>query len=305
MKNKQKLILELRALTSAGISDCYEALKDSGSDLQKAVDLIKQRGKSLVTGKKIAAEGLVKTMCFGDQTTIGMIEVNCVTDFVARSPEFTEFCDTVLKSMYAGWLSTSTWIIPSNIEEARQQLASVTKENIDIRRWWVEQFLGEHGKVFSYVHPNPNEGKIGVLLNMQAETDSVLNSEAFYKLGDELAMQAAAMSPLAVSPDKLDLDVVSRQTSIFEAQVAVLNKPEQVAIKITEGKLNKWYKEVCLLNQESVLHPKKSCKSILQEAEKEAGGKITVVNLIRCQVGEGIEVQTEDLADEAVKLVNS
>ena len=297
--SKTDMIRDLRALTQAGMKDCKDALVETGWDLQNAQDLIKQRGKNLVAGKRIAAEGLVTTSYFGDDRTCGMVEVNCVTDFVARSPDFVSFCQGVMNSMRACWVLGVTWSPTTEIEEKRQKLISTTKENAEIRRWWVEQSLVEYGKVFSYVHQG---GKIGVLLNLQAENEGVLNSQSFNKLGEDLAMQVAAMAPLAVSPEHLDPNVVARQTAIFDAQIKELNKPEVASKKIMEGKMAKWYKEVCLLNQESVLFPKKSCAKVIEEAQTEAGGKITVINLIRCQVGEGIETEQENFVDEVSKM---
>jgi len=298
--SKIDLIRDLRALTQAGMQDCKDALVETGWNLQNAQDLIKQKGKNFVVGKKIAAEGLVATTYFGDDRTCGMVEINCVTDFVARSVDFTSFCQDVIGSMCAYWVLGVTWVPNTEIEEKRQKLISTTKENIEIRCWWIEQSLAEYGKVFSYVHQG---GKIGVLLNLQAENEDVLSSQAFNKLGEDLSMQVAAMTPLAVSPEHLDLSVVARQTAIFDAQIKELNKPEAAAKKIMEGKMAKWYKEVCLLNQESVLFPKRSCAKVIEEAQKEAGGKITVINLIRCQVGEGIETEQENFVDEVGNMI--
>lgn len=302
--SKTDMIRDLRALTQAGLKDCKDALEECAWNMQDAVDLIKKRGQNIVSGSKIAAEGIVRAMEFGSKKMYGMVEVNCVTDFVARMPEMKNLADNCLSSLYSHVLTNvPSWNLTPEVEMERKELVSKTKENIEVRRWWIEEFVGEFGQVFCYIHPNNEDGKIGVLLTLNANSKEVENSEEFQNLGMDLAMQVAAMNPLSVDSLSIDEDVLKRQTSIFEAQIRELNKPEVAQKKILEGKLAKWYKEVCLLDQESVVQQKRSVRDVVDSSSKSLGGKIEVVNFIRCQVGEGLNKKSEDFVDEVSKMV--
>jgi len=301
--SKTDMIRDLRALTQAGLKDCKDALEECGWDLNNAIDLIKKKGQNVVSGSKIAAEGIVRAMHFGSDKVAGMVEVNCVTDFVARMPEMKSIADKCLLSLYQHILvDNPTWSVTPEIDSERKELLSKTKENIEVRRWWVEQFVGKHGKVFIYVHPNNEEGKIGVLLSLSASSEEVAESDKFSELGEQLAMQVAAMRPLAVEPCKLDPNIIARQNAIFEAQIDEMKKPEEAKNRIMEGKKSKWYKEVCLLDQQSVVYPKISVSRAIESVSKDLNGSIEVINFVRCEVGEGIEIQSEDFADEVNKM---
>lgn len=299
MSNTEK-IKDLRVLTQAGMKDCKEALEESNWDLDKAVDLIKTKGKLVSAGNKVAAEGLVGAIFIGDDRTAGLIEVNCITDFVAKSEGFQKFSVLATQHLCAATLVNAPFQ-PKNCEElenARQNLTATTKENIVVRRWWVEQVFDKNGRVFVYVHPNADHGKIGVMVSLLAPTQEVLNSDEFNKLGINLALQVAAMNPLTVSSDKLDASIFNRQVAIFQSQIDAMNKPQASHTKILEGKMNKWYTEVCLLNQESVVFPKTTVEQMI----KNVNADIQVINFIRCQVGEGIEKPVDNFVDEVLKM---
>jgi len=296
------MIRDLRALTQAGMKDCKDALVETNWDLNKAVDVIKTKGKLVAAGSRVASEGLVSAICINDENTMGMVEVNCVTDFVANSKEFRDFCDVVASSLAAHTLMNVPFQHQcDDIEDKRKELQSITKENIVVRRWWVEQTFTENGRIFSYVHPNAGKGKIGVLLSAMALTKDYCNKQEFSDLCYDLAMQVAAMNPLAVSPDKLDPVIVERQQAIFKAQIEGMNKPAAAFTKIMDGKMNKWYTEVCLLNQESVIHPKISVAQVLKNVEHSIG-EVRIINFIRCQVGEDISKPVDNFADEVAQM---
>jgi elongation factor Ts len=228
-----------------------------------------------------------------------MAEVNCQTDFVANSPDFKGFAQNVTREIADAVLAGESFTI-DRVEQERQAVVSTTKENVVVRRWWVEQVGSPAAATYSYVHSN---GKIGVLLTLLAPSVDAAKDSAFRELGEDLAMQIAAMSPLAVEPERLPAEEVTRQKGIFEQQLTELNKPQQAWPKILEGKFNKWHTEVCLLNQESVVHPKISVAQVIKNVGAKIGGEVTVVNFIRCQVGEGIEKKQDNLADEVAKLM--
>lgn len=296
------LIRMLRGITQAGMKDCKSALEEAGWDLDKAVDIIKVKGQNIVSGRsgKVAAEGVVRIGYYSDRDnpTKVMVEVNCQTDFVANSEPFQQFVSQVVAALVVAQETGRPFQV-SDVEEARAALVASTKENIVVRRWWVEQAISPLARVFSYQHSNQ---KIGVLLTLLATSEEAANSPEFTELGEGLAMQVAAMSPLAISSKHLPQAEVDRQKMIFETQLIEAGKPQDVWLKIMVGKFLKWHSEVCLLNQESVLVPKSTVEKVIEKVSAKLGGEITVVNFLRCQVGEGIEKVESNFAEEVANM---
>lgn len=294
------LIKELRALTQAGMKDCKEALQEAEWDLQKAVDIVKVKGLNIADGRtgRVAAEGIVVCGHIESPQGITMIEINCQTDFVANGYDFRHFA-TMASVALTIQTSGNQPFHPEELETSRKEVVAKTKENVVVRRWWTEQAMDPSVRVFSYVHSN---SKIGVLLTLQAPIFTQVNNPLFVQLGEDLAMQVAAMNPLAVSVDRLSPEDVERQQTIFRTQLKELNKPAAAWGKILDGKFRKWQSEVCLLEQESVIVPKTTVAEVIKSVAAKLGGDITVVNFVRCQVGEGIEVKKDDLAEEVAKL---
>lgn len=294
------MIKELRALTSAGMKDCKEALEEANWDLSAAVDIIKVKGLNIADARsgKVASEGMVWIV---NNTSLAgiMLEVNCQTDFVSQSPEFKSFARKTVSVLCDKWNHHQTFQA-SDVEADRQEIVSKTKENIVVRRWWVEEALAINAGVFSYVHSN---NKIGVLLTLLASSAEARYSPEFIELGDNLAMQIAAMNPLAISSDRLLAEDVERQKAIFETQLKELNKPQTSWAKIMEGKFRKWYTEVCLLEQDAVWLPKTIVRQAIKDVSVILGGEVQVINFIRCEVGEGIETKKDNLAEEVAKLM--
>lgn len=321
--NKTDLIKQLRSLTQAGMSSCKEALEASDWDLDKAVDFVKAKGLQNTTRQesKVAAEGVVRIRHEGLFAV--MVEVNCQTDFVARSPAFSSFVDDVLAGIvqfmnipqYPDFNLENVEINGKTLEQARKELIASVGENIVVRRWWIEQVANATSYIATYTHSN---SKVGVMVSFgteiiegdltvagQGTLQSPKGIPAFVEFADNVAMQIAAMSPMAVSKENLSNDVVNRQQAIFETQLKEAGKPEAAWAKILEGKFNKWYSDVCLLNQESVLVQKKTVGQLMEELQKQLGGKIKVFNFQRCSVGEGIEKSTDDLANEVANLTRA
>lgn len=310
-----ELIKELRALTSAGMKDCKDALEEAGWDLQKAVDIVKIKGLNIADGRtgRVASEGCIAIMPamaifdeagnrLPDRELSVMVEVNCQTDFVANSPAFVSFTQATAATLLLTFLRGKAFQ-PSDVEQGengRLALISSTKENVVVRRWWIEEAQDPTVRVFSYEHSN---NKIGVLLSMKAPTVEAMHSPEFEALGEDLAMQICAMNPLAVSNDRIAADEKARQKVIFETQLKEENKPEKMWEKILEGKFRKWNAEVCLLEQESVVVPKTTVKQVIKNIGTKLGGEIQVVNFVRCQVGEGLEKKTDNLAEEVAKMI--
>ena len=295
-----ELIRELRALTSAGMKDCKDALEEANWDLQKAVDIVKVKGLNIADGRtgRVASEGRVAVTVNGYYQIGTMVEVNCQTDFVANSEDFTKFVDETSLTVNSVFSSGQNFSI-DKVEEKRKEVVSKTKENVVVRRWWMEQAQSPNVRVFSYLHSN---SKIGVLLTLWG-SDSVLDKPEFIALGEDLAMQIAAMNPLAVDADRIPAEEKDRQKAIFETQLKEEGKPEKMWDRILEGKFRKWGTEVCLLEQESVVLPKTAVKQVIKNVATKLGGEITIVNFVRCQVGEGIEKKQDNLAEEVAKMM--
>ena len=298
--NKTEMIRELRELTQAGMSDCKEALEQSNNDLQKAVDYIKTKGLNIADGRsgRVASEGVV-TIANVDNGLAVMMEVNCQTDFVAKSSAFADFALDAGNVLYQAFKNNQPFQV-SDVEDKRKALVAITKENVVVRRWWGEQAVSPMARVFAYQHSN---NKIGVLITVMASSEAAANAPAFVGLGDNLAMQVAAMNPLAVDAERLDAADVNRQQAIFAQQLTEMNKPQAAWPKILEGKTRKWHTEVCLLEQESIWLPKTSVKQAVTNVGTALGGEIKVINFIRCQVGEGIETKKDNLAEEVAKMM--
>lgn len=300
--NKSDLLKELRARTQAGMKDCHDALREANDDLEKAVDIIKTKGQNIVSGRasKVASKGLVMASHVGNSKTTVMVEVNCQTDFVARSPDFKQFAEDCLSLVSISAQDN----VPFDVNgatpfEVRTNIIGKTKENCLVRRWWIEQVAPDTCKTFSYIH---NGSQLGVIVSLQAPSVEAANSPEFDQLGMDLAMQVAAMNPSAVDAERLPADVVARQRTIFETQLQELKKPQAQWDKIITGKFNKWHTEVCLLSQESVMAPKTTVAQIVKNVGTKLGGEVLVVNFIRCQVGEGIEEEKSDYVAEVAKL---
>lgn len=292
-----EMIRELRALTSAGMKDCKDALEETGYDLQKAVDVIKVKGLNIADGRtgRVASEGKVGILFTGSNQPSYIAEINCQTDFVANSPDFKQFAATAITRL--GEVGTD--FTPEMVEDARKEVVAKTKENIVFRRWQTVT-PGTNERVFAYQHSN---ARIGVLITLQASTEEIANSDDLRALGEDLAMQVCAMSPLAIAPERISTLDKDRQEVIFRTQLAEEKKPEKMWDKILEGKFRKWNTEVCLLEQESVVIPKTTVKQVVKNVGAKLGGEVTVVDFTRYEVGEGIAKKKEDLAEEVAKLM--
>lgn len=305
------MIKELRERTLAGMSDCKSALVEAEGDMEKAVEVILKKGivKAASRAGKTAAEGEVRAVVDGKRGTI--VEVNCQTDFVSRGDDFKTFVGDVLA--VASKLTPGTDIgsqkypgTSKTVDEVRNEKIAQSGENMVIRRWDAVIATEPGGIVHSYIHMG---GKLGVLLLAFAPSDDKTKDPAFLKFIDDCAMQIAAMNPLVVGRESIGAKDVEKQKEIFLAQMAeektagTLKAPEAQWPKIVDGKINKWFTEVTLLGQESVVTPGSSVDKLRQELGKTLGGEVRLAKFIRFGVGEGIEKKTDDLAAEVAKMV--
>jgi len=299
-------VKELRDRTQAGLNDCKSALVEATGDMEKAVEIILKKGlaKSAKRAGAIATEGVVTALVAADGKSGVLVEVNIQTDFAARNAEFLEFASKVATAALAAKSGADLGAekLPggsATIEETRQALVGKLGENITVRRWERLSVDGS-GKVHAYVHLG---GKVGVILAARTGNQAAAGAPSFEKFVDDSAMQIAAMAPLYVASSEVPADAKQKQSVIFEAQLAEEGKPEKARPKIIEGKLAKWMKEVCLLEQESVIESDKTVEQLRAALAKELGAEITLSRFARFQLGEGIEKPTApDFAAEVAKM---
>lgn len=298
-------VKELRDRTQAGLNDCRSALAEAEGDMDKAVEIILKKGlaKSAKRAGAVAAEGVVATRISADKKSGVIVEVNIQTDFAARNEDFIAFVNQVVEAASSAPDGADLLSLPfpggsGTIEDNRAALVGRLGENITVRRWQKIQIEGE-GLVSSYVHMG---GKIAVLLGVQ--TDSAQVAEKIGEFVDNTAMQIAAMAPPYLRLTDIPEAERASQADIFAGQLEEEGKiPAEKRPQIIEGKIAKWAKEVCLLEQPSVIEPKKTIDELRAEAAQAAGGKLEVVGFVRFERGEGIEQpQGDDFAAEVAAM---
>jgi elongation factor Ts len=299
-------VKELRDRTQAGLNDCKAALVETDGDMEKAVESILKKGlaKSAKRAGAVAKEGEVISKVAADGLSAVMAEVNIQTDFAARNDEFKSFVRAVIDVALEADNGADLGALPypgssSTVEESRAALVGKLGENITVRRWQRVAVSGP-GLVHSYVHMG---GKIGALLGVKVGDAAALKRPEFSKFVDDVAMQIAAMSPLYLDGDDVPAADRAKQGEIFDAQLKDEGKPEAARPKIIEGKLNKWFTEVCLLRQASVIESEKSIDQVRKELEKTLGTTVTLAGFARYECGEGVAVEEKpDFAEEARKM---
>ena len=296
-------VKNLREMTGVGMMDCKKALAASDGDMDKAVEYLREKGLAASAKKagRIAAEGMAYAAVVDGVGVV--VEVNAETDFVGKNEKFVDFVkgvaatvakeqpadlDALMACKYAGTDRTIT--------EQQQEMVLVIGENIKVRRF---AFFTE-GVSVAYVHAG---GKLGVLVNL----DTDLTAEQVEEMGKDAAMQIAALNPRFWDKAQVTEDVLENEKKIMLAQMAndpkMANKPEQVREKIVMGKLNKFYSENCLLQQEFVKDNDLTVEKYLASAAKALGGKVTFKDAGRFEKGEGIEKKEENFAAEIASMV--
>ncbi len=290
-------VKELREITGCGMMDCKKALTETDGDKEKAIDLLREKGLATAAKKsgRIAAEGIVKAYITDDKKVGVLVEVNSETDFVAKNDEFQAFVAKVAEVIAADApadveaLKEIKFNDEQNVGEALTALIAKIGENMNIRR-----FERIEGNVCSYVH---GEGRIGVLV--QAE-DSLADAAA-YEAARDVAMQVAAINPLYLSKDTVPAEDVEKEKHIIMAQIKEdpknASKPDNIIEKMVGGKINKFYEQNCLLQQEFVKDD-----SVKVEAYLASKG-VKLINFVRLEKGEGIEKKQENFADEVASMI--
>lgn len=294
-------VKSLREKTGCGMMDCKKALTNADGDMDKAIDFLREQGlaKQAKKAGRIAAEG-VAYACTNDDHTLGVvIEINAETDFVAKNDSFMDFvkacAQTVMESNPAdveALLTLKAVGTEMTVAELLQEKVLTIGENIQIRR-----FARFEGACVAYIHAG---GKIGVLVNF--DTDLASKSE-FVDYGKDIAMQIAALNTQYLTEKDVPAEVIDHEKEVMRQQVINEGKPEAIADKIVMGKINKFYKENCLIDQEFVKDNKMSIKQYTQNTAKQLGGSIEIKQFVRFEKGEGIEKRQDDFAAEVASMV--
>ena len=295
------MVKELRERTNAGMMDCKKALVNSDGDMDKAIDWLREKGLAQAAKKasRIAAEGVVAQYITPCGCTGVIVEVNCETDFVAKTDNFINFANNVAKHiakanpadvdelMAQKFVDDETKTIADLVSEATVAIG----EKISVRRFARYQ---TEGVVSTYIHMG---GKVGVLVEVAAD-EAGKNSEAVKTFAHDLALQVAAAKPEAVRREEVDSTKLEKEKEIQRAKAIEAGKPEKIVERIVDGQIEKYYKEVCLIDQAFVKDPDKSIKALMAEVAKEAGATLDVVRFTRFERGEGIEKRQDNLAEE-------
>ncbi|MBR3623045.1 MAG: elongation factor Ts [Selenomonadaceae bacterium] len=276
------MVKELREKTGAGMMDCKKALTETNGDMDKAVDWLREKGISKAAKKagRIAAEGAVAAYVSDDGKVGVLLEINCETDFAAGNEQFRaleakiakHIADTNPKDVDA--LNASS-LDGKTVQDIITEATATIGEKISLRRF--ERYETD-GLIATYIHMG---GKIGVLLELSGGDET---------LGKDVAMQIAAASPMAIDRNGVDATALEHEKEVLKKQALEEGKPANIVDKMVMGRINKYYKEVCLVEQVFVKDPDKTIKDVL--------GKNTVKRFTRYQLGEGIEKKQEDFAAE-------
>lgn len=278
-------IKNLRDRTGAGMMDCKRALEDSGGDLEKAIEYLRKKGAAVGQKRadRSAKEGVIVTRVQPDGTTGVVVEINCETDFVGRSEDFTKFAGLVAGAVAAFKPATLEELLSLRAEgktilELQNDMLAKVGEKIEIRRFQVVE--SRDGFVSAYTHLG---NKIGVLVELEGPAGSASG------VGRDVAMQVAAMNPLVVSRDQLDRQIVDREMEVYKAQAKNEGKPDHIVERIAAGRLEKFYQEVCLLEQTYIKDGGKTVRDVLQEEGQKAGRPISVRRYFRYHLGEEVK----------------
>ncbi len=280
------LVKELREMTGAGMMECKKALVETQGDIDKAVDFLRTAGLAAVAKKagRATNEGTVAALVSDNGAAGAMIEMNCETDFVGINEKFKAYAEKIAQAALANKPADLDALLKAEVdgetvEEAVTDAIHTLGENIQLAR----VAYVEAGAVASYIHAG---GKIGVLVEFDLGDAALAQNEDFKRYGRDIAMQVAAAQPVAVSRDSVDPAVVEHELSIYKAQAAESGKPENIQEKMAQGRLEKYFKEFCLTEQEFVKNPDQTVKHYTEEVAKGLGATIEIAGFTRFVLGE-------------------
>ena len=295
-------VKNLREQTGCGMMDCKKALTEADGNMEKAVELLREKGLSAAAKKasRIAAEGIVCAVR-DDAKKVGVvIEVNSETDFVAKNATFVQFVEDCAKTVISenpadveALMACKLAGSSDTVEEALREKILTIGENLKIRR-----FVRYEGDVETYVHGG---GRIGVMVKFVLE--GTPDAAAFRAYAKDVAMQVAAASPTYLNKEAVPSEIIEKEKEILTVQAINEGKPANIAEKMVMGRINKYYKEVCLLEQPFIKDGDISVAKFTEQTGGELGVKIQVVDFVRFEKGEGLEKREDNFADEVASMI--
>jgi len=269
-------VKELRDATNVSMMECKKALEDCGGNMEQAFKALRERGMAVAAKRadKDANQGIIAAASSPDGKTLAMVEVNCETDFAARNDSFKAFVDEVAQQA----LTTNEPLATVMADALIEKVASIG-ENLKIRRNVRYQIDGT-GRLASYIHMG---GKVGVLIEVACQNEASVENPAFGDLVKDLTLHIAATSPAYLTSDEIPANVLEEERKIYAKQVA--DKPANIVDKIVDGKIRKFYSDVCLVDQPFVKEPKMSITDLLAGLGKELGDTFTIRRFARYQLG--------------------
>ena len=300
-----KDVMELRKQTDCGMMECKKALTEADGNFEKAIEILRERGLATAAKKagRIAAEGMVYADYCPECKVGVVIEVNAETDFVAKNDKFVDFVKKATKVIMEQNPADVETLMnckmgDETVDQALKELILVIKENIKVRR-----FTRYEGVCSAYVHGG---GTHGILVNFET-TNGIEAKDEFVAYGKDIAMQVAAANPSYVDEASVPAEVVAKEKEIMLVQMSQdpknANKPEAVKQKMIEGKIKKFFKENCLVDQEFVKDSDMTVGQYTAKVAKDLGGDIKIVKFARFQKGEGLEKRADDFAAEVASMV--
>lgn len=290
------MVKELRESTQAGMMECKKALVECDGDMKKASEYLQIKGlaKAAKRGARKTSEGYIGMYRTDDQKGLALVEVNCETDFVARTDNFKNFCNDLAKDIYAANPAADANLLEltingESVEVKRGNLSASTGENIRVGRFC--RVAVDNGRVAAYRH---HDGKGAVAVTVACEKAETCTSDAFADFCFELALHVYSANPIAISPAEIDANVVADQKNVFIAKAAESGKPEAMLGKIADGMLNKWYAEVALLKQIWCGEGKETAEMKVAACAKAVSDKISVTAMNRIVIGEGAAAAEEE-----------
>ena len=293
----------LRERTGCGMMDCKKALSQTDGDMEKAIEILREKGLAAAAKKatRIAAEGLVYALV-DDAKKVGVIiEVNAETDFVAKNSDFVAMVDTFAKTVIAenpadvdALLACKAVGSDLTVADILRDKILVIGENMKIRR-----FTRMEGEICTYIHGG---GRIGVMVKFDVDS-AVAAKEEFKNFAKDVAMQIAAVSPQYLNKEDVPADVVAKEKEILTAQAMNEGKPANIAEKMVMGRINKFYKEVCLVEQPFVKDGDMTVGKYVENTAKALGTSIKLLSFVRFEKGEGLEKREDNFADEVASMV--
>jgi elongation factor Ts len=297
-------INELRKSTGAGMLDCKKALEETGGDFEKAVDFLRTKGLAAAAKKagRAATEGTVAAFISDDLKSGVLLEINSETDFVAKNDKFQAFVASIGSHILATSPDDVEAMLPQafsgdaskTVQAYLSESISIIGENLQIRRFAKYDVTGD-GLIGSYIHAG---GKIGVLVQVASPAVSDANRDALLGFVKDIAMHSAAAAPAYVSRDQVPVDVLEREKDVYRAKAKESGKPDPIIEKIIGGQINKFYADICLLEQAFVKDTDKTIQQVAKECGNAVGGTVAVTQFERFVLGEGLQKKESDFAAE-------